>query len=318
MENNFTNLLTISVFVTGTIWITRKIKKFINKKNQFKKNIEIHKKSYYENHIKPVNYIDKLSYLGSFFPMLFLILIIRCFFYEPFYIPSESMMPTLLPGDYILVKKNFYNIKNPFTNKPIFTYHLPKRGDIVVFNDNNNHNKQYVKRIIGLPGDKISYDSINKILTIYQDYQNEKYNKKILVHHYVFDAYNETQSKDIKRNILDVSKFNHPDNILNYNCMIYKENIDKYRYNILITYAKKNQLKSYFQQNDQPKQIWLIPPKHYFVMGDNRDNSLDSRYLGFVSENNILGKVDYIWMSIDKKKNQWPTGINFHRIGKIL
>lgn len=318
MDNILLNILSVSLFITGISWISKKFVKFKNKKNSLQENIELQKKNYIlDNKNKKKTCIFKN--LTSFLPVLFLVIIIRCFLYEPFYIPSESMMPTLLPGDYIIVKKYFYGMKNPFTGSIIIKYHTAKRGDIIVFQNPHNLHQNFVKRIIGLPGDKITYDPMNKIITIYANYGTMQNNKKIFFKQYAFEKYNNNilENQKMKSTILDVSKLNNHGNILNYNCMIYKENIDHYKYHILISHANKSIKKEYFLQKKQPRTTWIVPSKHYFVLGDNRDNSYDSRYWGFVSENKIIGKVDYIWMSLEKKINQWPTGINLHRIGKI-
>ncbi|CAL4042643.1 Signal peptidase I [Buchnera aphidicola (Takecallis arundicolens)] len=320
MDNIFLDILSISVFFTGLLWISEKFFNFKKNKNIFQSNIELQKKNYILNNNKTYKKSCKLKNIKSLFPILLLVFIIRCFFYEPFYIPSESMMPTLLPGDYIIVKKYFYGIKNPITNNILVKYHSPKRGDIIALKDPKNSRKNFVKRIIGLPGDKVVYDSINKILTIYSNYNTIKNNKKISFKQYVFEKYNTNsvvENKKMQETVSDVEKFNSNDNILNYNCMIYKEILDHYKYNILISHANKNTPKLYFHQDKQPTGTWIIPPKNYFVLGDNRDNSCDSRYWGFVPENKIIGKVDYIWMSLEKKVGKWPTGINLHRIGTI-
>lgn len=320
MDNIFLDILSISVFFTGLLWISEKFLHFKNKKNIFQKNIELQKKNYTLNDNKKCKTNCNFKNIKSLFPILLLVFIIRCFFYEPFYIPSESMMPTLLPGDYIIVKKYFYGIKNPITDNILIKYHNPKRGDIIVLKDPQHSRKNFVKRIIGLPGDKVVYDSINKIITIYSNYNTIKNNKKISFKQYVFEKYNTnsvTETKKMQETVSDVEKLNNHGNILNYNCMIYKEVLDHYKYNILISHANKSMPQSYFHQDKQPTGTWIIPPKNYFVLGDNRDNSCDSRYWGFVPENKIIGKVDYIWMSLEKKEGKWPTGINAHRIGAI-
>ncbi|WP_343128350.1 signal peptidase I [Buchnera aphidicola (Takecallis taiwana)] len=320
MDNIFLDILSISVVFTGLLWFYEKIYNFKKKKQIFQENIQVQKKNYILNNNKKYKHGCTFKNIKSLFPILLLIFIVRCFLYEPFYIPSESMMPTLLPGDYIIVKKYFYGIKNPITNNLIVQYHKPKRGDIIVFKDPKNSRQNFVKRIIGLPGDKVIYDSMNKIITIYANYKTMQNKDKISFRQYVFEKYNTNsaiENKKMQETVSDVEKLNNHGNILHYNCMIYKEVLDHYKYNIFISHANKNVPQTYFHQFEQPTGTWIIPPKNYFVLGDNRDNSCDSRYWGFVPENKIIGKVDYIWMSLEKQEGKWPTDVNLHRIGKI-
>ncbi|QCI25974.1 signal peptidase I [Buchnera aphidicola] len=315
MNDTLLGILSISLFITGLFWLAEKI--FYVKKKSFQDNLEF-QKTYILNN-KKYNKRCFFQKISSFFPVLFLVFIVRCFCCESFYIPSESMIPTLLPGDYIIVKKYFYGIKNPFTGNFITKYHNIKRGDIVVFKFPKNKNQNFVKRIIGLPGDKIIYDPINQIITIYEKYNQKNIKEKIFFQQYIFKKYDSnitTENQNLKKNISCINKIKKNDNILHDNCMIYKENIDHYKYHILISHANQKIKKKYFLQITQPKNTWIIPPKNYFVLGDNRNNSYDSRFWGFVPENNIIGKVDYIWMSFNQKANQYPTNINLHRIGK--
>lgn len=312
------NFFSILIFMTGIFWLYSKIIKLNNKNGDFNRNIELQKQNYQLNQKKKCKINNIFKSIGSLFPILFIVCIIRCFFYEPFYIPSESMLPNLLPGDYIIVKKFFYGIKNPFTGNIIIKYHDFKRGDIIVFKNPNNPYQNYIKRIIGIPGDKIIYDPINKIITIYENYNNIN-KRKIIFKHYVFNKYNTNaiENTNIKKNIEDIKKINNNCNILNHHSMIYQEVLDNHKYNILISHKDKSNIQEYYKQKNQSSAIWIIPPKQYFVLGDNRDNSLDSRYWGFVPEKNILGKADYIWMNLERNENKWPIGINLNRIGKI-
>ncbi|CAL4320539.1 signal peptidase I [Buchnera aphidicola] len=321
MEGMFLKVFTILLFTTGIIWIANKIELYNQKKTRFIKNIEIQKKNYHtKNTIKCKNKCF-IKNIGGIFPILLLIFIIRCFLYEPFYICSQSMFPELSTGDYIIVQKYSYGISNPFTNHKIITFHHPKRGDVIIFRSLKDFNTMYIKRVIAIAGDKISYDHVNKKITIYKNYQNIQNNKnnKISVHDKLIKKENNYINKKInfftiiknlfkEKKTLSMSDIHHN---------MYQENIDNYKYNIILSNIQKNIIKSYFHQNNQPKQSWIVPKNQCFVMGDNRDNSIDSRSFGFVTENNILGKANYIWMHIEKKEHQWPTGIDISRIGKI-
>ena len=194
---------------------------------------------------------------GAMFPILLLIFLFRSFIYEPFRIPSGSMMPTLVKGDFILVRKFAYDIRMPLTGKTIFTNQIPKRGDVVVFDYPCDRDIKYIKRLIGLPGDEIVYK--NKQITI--------------------------NGQSIKSTYDSVYK-----NPKQYGSHVYKESIDENEHQLLLTPSRKGK-----------EGIFKVPEDHYFVMGDNRDNSSDSRYEcpGFVPRNHLVGSATRIWFNWD-------------------
>ncbi|QCI22708.1 signal peptidase I [Buchnera aphidicola] len=313
MANILTIFLLISTLVTGIFWIFYRFKNL--------KNYLINKKILKNNHLYQKNVIklkDRIYFfdsLASFFPIFLIIFIVRSFIYEPFQIPSGSMMPTLLVGDFILVEKFSYGIKEPITHKILIKTSKPKRGDIVVFQHPKDHNINYIKRIIGLPGDKIKYNFNSKHMHICANYSNKKKcQEKLLIN------YSRPKSSDFIQKIYFSNKENTTKEKKIYNSLyfnIIEENLNNFKHNILLLDEMKNSKKDYFQQKNMPKLTWIVPKDQYFMMGDNRDNSLDSRYWGFVPEKNLVGKAIKIWMSFEKNENEWPTGIRINRIGNI-
>lgn len=226
---------------------------------------------------------------ASMFPLLLIVLVIRSFIVEPFKIPSSSMMPTLMAGDFILVEKFAYGIRDPITNNLLIETSHPKRGDVVVFQYPLDPSIAYIKRVIGLPGDRIKYDPIAKRLTV-QPASN---------HQYVI-----TYSDSVTYSSNTYSSNGGP--------TLRQESLDGVVHHILTGPANNLEpIESYYQQPGQSLAEWVVPQNEYFMMGDNRDNSADSRYWGFVQDKNLVGKATVIWMSFDQ------TGIRFSRIGRI-
>jgi signal peptidase I len=215
-----------------------------------------------------------VEYARSFFPIVLIVLLLRSFLVEPFRIPSGSMMPTLLVGDFILVNKFAYGIRLPVIYTKIFDIGEAERGDIVVFRYPKQSSVDYIKRVIGLPGDKIAY--YNKRLHI-----NGKPIKQVSLGRYQGVG----QGSDMT------------------GAIHFLEQLPNVEHSILV-------------RKGQPtvEDVYQVPKGQYFVMGDNRDNSNDSRYWGFVPEQNLVGKAFFIWMSWD-----WQhKGVGFDRIGTIL
>ncbi len=213
-----------------------------------------------------------VEYARSFFPIILIVLILRSFLMEPFRIPSGSMMPTLLVGDFILVNKYTYGIRLPVVNKKIVEMGEPQRGDIVVFRYPKDPAIDYIKRVVGLPGDRIEY--IQK-----QVYVNGKPVEQELKGSYTGVGAGLSMSGAelrIERLNTDVA------------------------HDILIV-PNQASVEGEVQ----------VPAGHYFVMGDNRDNSNDSRFWGFVPEENLVGKAFMIWMSWDSANG----GVGWGRIG---
>jgi signal peptidase I len=225
-----------------------------------------------------------IEYSGSFFPVIALVFFLRSFLYEPFKIPSSSMVPTLLVGDLILVNKFTYGIRLPVLNQKIIQINDPQRGDVMVFKYPRDMTQDYIKRVVGVPGDKITYE--NKRLTV----------NGVEVKYTALDDY------------LD-------DERLVYNKQ-YQEALTGVTHRILNNERAPTLNPAEVQQFPLKEEsctytydgfTCVVPKGNYFMMGDNRDNSLDSRYWGFVPDKNIVGKAFFVWMNLG----------NLRRIGGI-
>jgi signal peptidase I len=213
-----------------------------------------------------------LDWTAGLFPVIAIVFVLRSFLFEPFKIPSGSMIPTLLVGDLILVNKFTYGIRLPVINKKITEGNKPQRGDVMVFRYPPQPTLDYIKRVVGVPGDEVAY--INKRLSINGKELPTRELPDFLdrdVMRY-FKQFEETLGEQPHRAIVnnDVPAF-----IQGASNFEYKENC---RYSVEGVTCK-------------------VPEGHYFMMGDNRDNSLDSRYWGFVPDQNIVGKAFFVWMN---------------------
>ncbi len=224
-----------------------------------------------------------IEYSGSFFPVIALVFFLRSFLYEPFKIPSSSMVPTLVIGDLILVNKFTYGIRLPVLNKKIIDVGDPQRGDVMVFKYPKDMTQDYIKRVIGVPGDKITYE--NKRLTV-----NDKPLSYVVMGDYLEEEGLEYHER-LQENLVGVQHF-----ILNNkNKRTYEQSqVDNFPHHDACVYSDE-------------KFTCIVPEGNYFMMGDNRDNSLDSRYWGFVPNKNIVGKAFFVWMNLG----------NWKRIGGI-
>ncbi|MDP9648233.1 MULTISPECIES: signal peptidase I [Paraburkholderia] len=218
-----------------------------------------------------------LEYSASFFPVILVVFVVRSFVVEPFKIPSGSMVPTLLVGDFILVNKFDYGIRLPIVNTKITEGRPLQRGDVVVFRYPKDESVDYIKRVIGLPGDTVAYQ--DKQLTI-----NGKPVPETPLPDYL-DEERLGYAKQFEEN-LDGRK----NAILNNPAVPpFIVGAEDYPYRDNCTYNARGV-------------ICKVPPGNYFMMGDNRDNSADSRYWGFAPDKNIVGRAFFIWMNFSNLK----------------
>ncbi|CDY73730.1 Signal peptidase I [Caballeronia glathei] len=218
-----------------------------------------------------------LEYTASFFPVILAVFVVRSFVVEPFKIPSGSMVPTLLVGDFILVNKYEYGLRLPIVNTKVTDGKPLSRGDVVVFRYPKDESVDYIKRVIGLPGDTVAYE--DKKLTIngkpvpetplpdYFDDERIGYAKQFV------------EDLDGRKNAI-LNNPQVPPFVVGADDFPYRDNCN---YNAQGVTCK-------------------VPPGHYFMMGDNRDNSADSRYWGFVPDQNIVGRAFFIWMNFSNLK----------------
>ena len=210
-----------------------------------------------------------VEYARSFFPILLVVLLIRSFLFEPFRIPSASMMPTLLVGDFIFVNKFTYGLRLPVLNTEIADLGSPERGDVVVFRLPSDPSTNYIKRLVGLPGDSITY-----------------LNNQIFVNQKPVEV---TQGVPYQGGDQEDS-------------LIARERLGEHDHDVL------------FRPDYGSRQgTFIVPEGHYFMMGDNRDNSRDSRYdgVGMIPDDNVVGKAVRIWMNWD-----FPAMPRWGRIGR--
>ncbi|QYJ77980.1 signal peptidase I [Shewanella acanthi] len=240
----------------------------------------------------------------SIFPVIAFVLILRSFIYEPFQIPSGSMMPTLLVGDFILVEKFSYGLKDPVWRSKLIETGEPKRGDVIVFKYPENPQIDYIKRVIGLPGDRIIYR-----------------NKQLMIQ----KACDESQTNCPEPEVVARTEISRGDFTQDGVPLLrYQEQLSDVAHDILINPSRPDMLGYFKREAGLPAGEFLVPEGHYFTMGDNRDNSTDSRFWGFVPEANLVGKAVAIWISFEFDRTEadflptWvPSGVRFERVGGI-
>ena len=228
-----------------------------------------------------------VEYAKSFFPVILVVFVIRSFLIEPFKIPSGSMIPTLQVGDFILVNKFTYGIRLPVINQKIIPLNEPKRGDVMVFRYPENPTLDYIKRVVGVPGDIVEYRG-----------------KQLWI-----NGVEQPQQPDGDYNYVEAGlNFVHTEKRI--------ETLGERKHAILVNPEMPTVRLSAVAEFDRRENCsydidlvrCTVPQGEYFMMGDNRDNSRDSRYWGFVPDNEIVGRAFLIWMNFS----------DYKRIGSLI
>ena len=272
MDFDFATVMVLAVLVTGVIWA---VDIFVWKPKRQETADSLKQQGVEQKQI--TNVIKEpimVEYARSFFPVILVVLVLRSFLVEPFRIPSGSMIPTLLAGDFILVNKNAYGIRLPVMNAKVVELGFPERGDVVVFRYPKNPSVDYIKRVVGLPGDTITY------------YGKQVYINGEPAKQQGLGVYTATGTA------LYMTGADHR-----------KEDLGEIEHEILVMKGRPS-IEGEF----------VVPEGHYFVMGDNRDNSNDSRVWGFVPDENLVGKAFMIWMNWDKVQSR----VSWERIGNMI
>jgi len=292
VEGNFALLLFCATLVTGLYWLAERLY-FLPQREKAAQALESEALRFRsELATKGITQVDGdietaktrvmqqpwwLDWTAGLFPVIVAVFVLRSFLFEPFKIPSGSMIPTLLIGDMILVNKFAYGVRLPVLNVKVIEVGNPKRGDVMVFRYPPKPSLDYIKRVVALPGDEVAY--LNKKLSV---------NGKSVPVKPVAEFFDTNETRYYKQ---------------------YEEKLDGVTHRLL----NDNDRPAFIAGvEDFPNRqncrysvegvVCKVPAGHYFLMGDNRDNSLDSRYWGFVPERNIVGKAFFIWMNFSDIK----------------
>jgi signal peptidase I len=292
LEGNFALLLFLATVVTGAYWLAERFY-FLPRRQQaaarleaeaIQRRAELDKLGIKQVDVDVAQAREKLlmqpwwlDWTAGLFPVIVVVFLLRSFLFEPFKIPSGSMIPTLHVGDLILVNKFHYGVRLPVINTKLTDGNKVERGDVMVFRYPPKPSLDYIKRVVGVPGDEVAY--LNKRLTI----NGQPVSTSAVPEFFDEDAmryfkqYEESLGA-VKHRLLNDD--DRPAFVPGVEDFPYRENC---RYSIEGVVCK-------------------VPAGHYFMMGDNRDNSLDSRYWGFVPDRNIVGKAFFVWMNFGNLK----------------
>lgn len=283
MNLDFAAILVLATLITGGIWMADRL--FFARHRQIVAGGERGRAAVIGAEVPAVQREPVIvEYARSFFPVILAVLLLRSFLVEPFRIPSGSMMPTLLVGDFILVNKFAYGLRWPVLNRKFLDLGKPERGDVAVFRYPAAPSVDYIKRVVGIPGDLIDYR--DKVLYVNGVPQPQKPIGSFVG---VGAGARETGAAE---GLERIGAVEHP---------------------ILVHPMAPDFAPGCRELASGPIRV---PPGHYFVMGDNRDNSNDSRCWGLVPEQNLVGKAFAIWMSWDSAREGFPVA--WRRIGSTI
>ena len=269
MKLDFATIMVLAVLVTGLIWVFDALV-LARRRRAVADGAETAGGEVVTQAPTPSRIVE---YARSFFPVFLIVLLLRSFLIEPFRIPSGSMMPTLLIGDFILVNKFTYGIRLPVADYKLIEIDSPQRGDVVVFRYPDDPTTPFIKRVVGLPGDRVGY--YDKVL-----YVNDEPAEQVVLGPYAGTGPGRSMKGASHRS----------------------ERIDGCTHDILV-------------QRGYPSREGeiVVPPDHYFVLGDNRDNSRDSRYWGTVPDTHLIGRAFAIWLNAG-----FEHGVSWSRIGTAI
>ncbi len=296
VEGNFALLLFLATVVTGVYWLAERFY-FLPQRQQAAAALEAQTLKRNEDLGKlgiarvdgDVSEAKKnilaqpwwLDWTAGLFPVIIGVFILRSFLFEPFKIPSGSMIPTLLVGDLILVNKFHYGIRLPVLNTKLTQGTPPARGDVMVFRYPPKPSLDYIKRVVGVPGDEVAY--LNKRLTI---------NGKALETNALPEFFDEDAMRYFKQFEEGLGDKKH--RLLNDDARpAFVPGADEFEFKSNCRYSVEGV-------------VCKVPEGHYFMMGDNRDNSLDSRYWGFVPDKNVVGRAFFVWMNFSNLRRIGP------------
>ena len=287
-EGNFALLLLLAVVVTGVYWVLEKAYFLPERRRAADRADAAQAQRIAELARQGITQVDTdtsaatrqallqqpwwLDWTAGLFPVILAVFVLRSFLFEPFKIPSGSMIPTLRVGDLILVNKFHYGVRLPVVHTKIIDNNEPKRGDVMVFRYPPQPTLDYIKRVVGVPGDEVAY-----------------LNKRLTVNGQAIDTQPEPEFFDA-----DTLRYSQQ----------WRETLVDRQYNVLTDDTRPAFVggASEFEGREACHYsaegvVCKVPAGHYFMMGDNRDNSLDSRYWGFVPESHIVGKAFFVWMN---------------------
>ncbi|MBL1432789.1 MAG: signal peptidase I [Gammaproteobacteria bacterium] len=256
MHFDFAAIMLSVLLISGVIWVFDLLGAGRKRWALFKK-VESEQREPSDNEEELLKEPIIVDYARSIFSVILIVFIVRSFIFEPFRIPSGSMMPTLVNGDFILVNKFDYGIRIPVIDKKLIDLGTPNRGDVVVFRYPKEPHIDYIKRVVGLPGDEIHYEDKR----LYVNGEQVKLDAEG-----IYPGWSDSNEMKGAR--------------------VFKESLGEIEHGILLDGRQRSQLDTF-----------KVPVGEYFVMGDNRDHSNDSRFWGFVPDENLVGRAFFIWMN---------------------